>query len=82
MWSHSGRNLKTETVSAARVRRGDVIIVRGMPCTVVNLRDIGRTHKLLQFANGKTHLLARSQTIQVTRLHAPTVHHNPEDGGG
>jgi hypothetical protein len=63
-----GREMKCETTSANGVRRGDVITVRGRPRTIVDLRNIGLTHKLLHFADGTTHLLNRSQTIQVTRL--------------
>jgi hypothetical protein len=74
----NARDTKTQTVSAAGIRRGDVITVRGRSCAVVDLRDIGLTHKLLQLANGTTHLLPRAQTIQVTRLHdTPTAHHTP-----
>jgi hypothetical protein len=74
----NARDTKTQTVSVGGIRRGDVITVRGRSCAVVDLRDIGLTHKLLQLANGTTHLLTRSQTIQVTRLHdVPTGHRTP-----
>jgi hypothetical protein len=65
---------KTETVTANGVQRGDVIRVGGIPHTVTNLRNIGLTRTLLQFADGNTYLLDHSHTIEVTRL--PPV---PED---
>lgn len=70
---------KTETVTALNVCRGDVIRVGGTH-TVVDLRNIGLGHKRLQFADGNAYILARSQTIQVTRLYLPPAARPPRPG--
>jgi hypothetical protein len=64
---------ETVTVTAAGVRHNDVIKIGGIPRRVVDMRNIGITHKRLPLADGNAYALAHSQTVEVTRFYFP--HH-------